>query len=224
VNFLVAGPNISVVTNGFDSENLTLPLNFTPTGQSSRMMTAAGPEIVSILANQPVTMNNHQAGVAPSSFNSNPVLPTFFQVISSNVDRCVSCFSPCVLPPMPNVALFREGTEFLSTMEAFNYPIYITQWHPEKVQFEWDSDEGINHSYPSIQVRPYPLCPLPPCLSHALFLQANSFFARFFVNEARGNMNAFPTVAAETAALIYNYSPVFTGPALGDFEQCYFFN
>jgi hypothetical protein len=45
-----------------------------------------------------------------------------------------------------------KGVEFVSTMEAYNYPIYITQWHPEKVQFEWDSEEGINHSYPSIQV------------------------------------------------------------------------
>lgn len=42
--------------------------------------------------------------------------------------------------------------EFLATMEAKDYPIYITQWHPEKPQFEWDPEECINHSYLSIQV------------------------------------------------------------------------
>jgi hypothetical protein len=87
VNFLVAGPNISVVSSGFDSENLTLPLNFTPTGESSRMMTAAGPEIVSILANQPVTMNNHQSGVKATTYSTNPVLSTFFQMVSTDLDR-----------------------------------------------------------------------------------------------------------------------------------------
>ncbi len=43
------------------------------------------------------------------------------------------------------------------------------------------------------------------------------------MNEARQNGNSFPTPAAESAALIYNYNAVYTGPALGDFEQCYFF-
>ena len=42
LNFLVAGANSSVLTGGFDSENLTLPLDFTANGSSSRMMTAAG--------------------------------------------------------------------------------------------------------------------------------------------------------------------------------------
>ncbi len=42
LNFLAAGANISVLSSGFDSENLTLPLTFTSTGASSRMMTAAG--------------------------------------------------------------------------------------------------------------------------------------------------------------------------------------
>ncbi len=42
VNFLVAGGNISVVTNGFDSENITLPLDLATGANASRMLTAAG--------------------------------------------------------------------------------------------------------------------------------------------------------------------------------------
>ena len=53
-----------------------------------------------------------------------------------------------------NPPVCSKGKTFMSTLEAVNYPIYITQWHPEKVQFEWDSQEGINHSYVSIQVWP----------------------------------------------------------------------
>lgn len=78
-------------------------------------------------------------------------------------------------------------------------------------------------------------------------MQANSYFSRFFVNEARGNNNIFPSAPAAVKALIYNYAPVYTGYALlarrlyarallacvraclcvllrpGSFEQCYFF-
>jgi len=183
VNFLVAGANSTMVSPGFDSDNLTLPLDFTADGPSSRMMEAAGPDIVAILGNEPVTMNNHIFGVTPENFFTNPYLPSFFKVVSTNTDR--------------------KGREFISTLEAFDFPIYISQWHPEKVQFEWYSQEGINHSYDSVQ--------------------ANSFFARFFVNTSRSNSNHFPSAAAAVNALIYNYQPVYTGPTLGEYEQCYFF-
>ena len=55
-------------------------------------------------------------------------------------------------------------------------------------------------------------------------LQANSFFIRFFVSEATANFNHFSSKSDEQTALIYNYNAVYTGPKLGDFEQCYFFD
>ena len=42
VNFLVAGGNISVVTSGFDSENLTLPLTLVSGGENSKFISSAG--------------------------------------------------------------------------------------------------------------------------------------------------------------------------------------
>ena len=184
VNVMAAGANNTLLTSGFDSENLTLPLTYMSGGQSSRMMAAAGADIVDILTKQPVTMNNHQAGVTPSAWTSNSILPNMFQMISTNVDR--------------------KGRAFVSTMEGLNYPIYATQWHPEKVSFEWNPAECMNHDFDSVK--------------------ANLFFARFFVNEARKNSNSFATPAEEQEALIYNYQPVYTFPHVTSFEQCYFFD
>ncbi len=45
-----------------------------------------------------ITMNNHQAGVNPSFFSSNPNLSAFFTLLSTNVDR--------------------EGRPFASSMEG----------------------------------------------------------------------------------------------------------
>jgi len=181
LNVLVA-QDPSVLTAGFNSENYTIPLNFTAYGPTSRM-TSNNKEVISILSTQPVTMNNHHSGVAPTAFYGNSKLTSTFNVVSTNVDR--------------------DGKEFVSTIEGKTLPIYSSQWHPEKVQFEWWAKEVINHDPASVK--------------------ANSHFSFFFVNETRKNTRAFPSIDAMQSALIYNYSPVFTGPTVLDFQQCYFF-
>ena len=76
-------------------------------------MFAGARDVVSILASEPVTFNAHQAGIATDKFLKTDSLNKFYRLISNNHDRV--------------------GWEFVSTMEAFDYPIYGTQWHPEKV-------------------------------------------------------------------------------------------
>ena len=49
----------------------------------------------------------------------------------------------------------------------------------------------------------------------------SQYFADFFVGEARRNAQ---TLVNETARLIYNFSPTFTGKDGGYFEQTYFFS
>jgi hypothetical protein len=45
---------------------------------------------------------------------------------------------------------------FLSTVEAYRYPVYAFQFHPEAVQFDWTkSARFINRSVPSIAVASY---------------------------------------------------------------------
>ena len=96
----------------------------------------------------------------------------------------------------------RGGTEFISTMEGIKYPMYSVQWHPEKNSFEWTINENIPHQEMSIKLTQY--------------------ISNFFVNEARLSSHKFQIPEEETASLIYNYSPVYTGN-MSNFEQCYIF-
>ncbi len=112
------------------------------------------------------------------------LLTSFYRVLAINEDR--------------------EGVQFISSMEGIQYPVYAQQWHAEKVrrsnpfvlftlqpQFEWTIDEDINHD--------------------ASAIYAMQYFANFFVNECRKSLHSFPDQDTESKALIYNYSPVFTG-------------
>ena len=97
----------------------------------------------------------------------------------------------------------RGGRAFVSIIEGKSVPVYATQFHPEKNMFEWNTFETIDHSFEAV---------------HSM-----QHFANFFVNEARQNSQAFVSVAAENAALIYNYAPAFTGLAAdADFVQTYY--
>ncbi|KAI4806966.1 hypothetical protein KUCAC02_017755 [Chaenocephalus aceratus] len=85
--------------------------------------------------------------------------------------------------------------------KAYDYPIYGTQWHPEKNAFQWRR----------------------PCISHSPSAVMTTFYmAQFFVNEARKNFHTFESEKEERSALIYNYNPVHSPPN-SDFEQKYIF-
>lgn len=59
-------------------------------------------------------------GVDPNTFETNERLSSFFDVLSTNVDR--------------------NGRPFVSTIEGKSAPVYGAQWHPERPQFEWRDD------------------------------------------------------------------------------------
>jgi len=96
----------------------------------------------------------------------------------------------------------KKGNPFVSTIEAKKYPFYGVQWHPEKIMFEWKSPSEIDHSEDSVEL--------------------NSWTARFFVNECRQNTHKFADSQSEKEALIYQYTPTYTGDS-GGFMQCYYF-
>jgi gamma-glutamyl hydrolase len=98
-----------------DSYNYSIPLDFTSAAKTSRMFQNAG-DVYDILAKENVTMNNHHYGIYPEHFYATPSLVNMFDVLSTNKDR--------------------KGVEFVSTIEAFKYPIMGSQWHPEKNNFE----------------------------------------------------------------------------------------
>jgi gamma-glutamyl hydrolase len=135
INAIVsANPHI---LSAFDSENLTLPLNFTASAPHSRMFGAAPASVYASLAGAPVTFNAHAYGVKPTAYQANSPLGTFFNVLSLNNDRV--------------------GHTFVSSIEARDpaVEIYAIQWHPEKPQFEWNPTLVINHSAESIAANAY---------------------------------------------------------------------
>lgn len=105
------------LNHGLDSMNITLPLNFTTAAPSSRLFSAASPEVYATLAEKPVTMNNHGQGITPERFATYAKLSDFYTVLATNFDR--------------------RGVEFISAFESSKYPVYGVQFHPEKNAYEF---------------------------------------------------------------------------------------
>ncbi|XP_023250847.1 gamma-glutamyl hydrolase [Seriola lalandi dorsalis] len=177
LTYLTSGKNVLSRTNTLD---VSLPLDFTNETQDSRMFKLFPAELMTDLASEPLTANSHKWSVSLLTHNTNEELKKFYKILSTNMDGNI---------------------EFVSTVEAYDYPIYGTQWHPEKNAFEW--------------TRPY--------VSHSPSAVKTTFYmASFFVNEARKNFHSFESAEGESEALIYNYNPVYTGQQ-SVFEQKYFF-
>lgn len=171
------------VLSNTDSINITLTMKFAKGYEKSRLFRSIPPFLKSYLSKVPATANFHHFSVTSETYKNNKKLTDFFQVLSTSVDR--------------------KGVEFISTMEAKNYPIFSTQWHPERNAFEWYWKYRDNHEQGGILVTQY--------------------MANFFVSQTRLNHNKFESREKEEAALIYNYVPKYTGNISG-FEQCYFFD
>ncbi len=183
IHFLVAGLDQSVVSTGFNAENYSIPLNLTDAAATSRLYGPNAPQdVVQSLSTLPITMNAHQAGITPQTFAGNQKLSSTLRVLSTNVDR--------------------NGRAFISTTEGITLPITTTQYHSEKIAFEWNPAQAMNHSYVSVV--------------------ANAWISRYFVNEARANARAFPSQEAEWDALIYQYRPYFAANTT-EFDLVYVF-
>ncbi|XP_043845431.1 gamma-glutamyl hydrolase-like [Dromiciops gliroides] len=175
---LTSGKKLLTLTR---TNGIALPLDFTDAVHESRMFQNFSSDLIQALATEPLTSNFHKWSLSLKNFTRNKELSEFYKVLSTNT---------------------REDIEFISTMEAYKYPIYGVQWHPEKSAFEWKNLTGIVHS--------------------PLAIKSSFYMADFFVNEARKSHHHFASKKEESEALIYNYTPVFTGNN-SLFQQCYFF-
>ncbi|KAH0617676.1 hypothetical protein JD844_016155 [Phrynosoma platyrhinos] len=178
LTYLTSGENLLTWTN---TDGFALPLNFTEGAKDSRMFQDFPDDLLQVVASEPVTSNFHFWSLSVQNFTNNEKLREFYRILTTNV----------------------HNVEFISTMEAYKYPVYGVQWHPEKNPYEWKNSSGIPHSQSAMKVA--------------------YFTADFFVNEARKSNHHFPSKEDETKALIYNFNPVFTG-TFSSFEQVYFFD
>ncbi|XP_006019197.2 gamma-glutamyl hydrolase isoform X1 [Alligator sinensis] len=179
LTYLTSGKILLVRTN---TTGVAFPLNFTSDAKDSRLFKDFPDELLRHLATEPLTANFHYWSLSKQNFRANNKLWKFYKVLTTNTHNEV---------------------EFISTMEAFEYPIYGVQWHPEKNPFEWYNSSGIPHSPSAVK--------------------AAYYTADFFVNEARKSLHHFSSKEEETKALIYNYIPVFLGGS-SIFQQVFFFD
>eukprot|EP00461_Guttulinopsis_vulgaris_P001884 UN01885 len=93
-------------------------------------------------------------------------------------------------------------------MQHKKYPIFGTQWHPEKTNFEFGvDDEGKPHS----------------TTMHTLeSIIVSQYCSNLFVHECRKNTNRFANWKEEQARLMYNY-PKFRADT-GSFSEKYWFD
>eukprot|EP01015_Nassula_variabilis_P018191 TRINITY_DN2951_c0_g1_i5.p1 TRINITY_DN2951_c0_g1~~TRINITY_DN2951_c0_g1_i5.p1 ORF type:complete len:157 (+),score=17.43 TRINITY_DN2951_c0_g1_i5:75-545(+) len=107
-------------------------------------------------------------GLSMEDLKKYPHLTEFYNVLTTSVDK--------------------DGVEFVSTIEAKDFPFYGTQFHPEKNIYEWRTQFNINHE--------------------PLAIEYTQYMSNFFVLEARKNQQSF-TELDEESYLIYNYDSVY---------------
>jgi gamma-glutamyl hydrolase len=97
----------------FDSfGNLMSTLQFPTDPRETQLFRNAPADFLLRLQREECTLNNHKMGLSVKSFRANPRISEFFRIVSSSVDRL--------------------GQEYVSTIEAYKYPFYGFQWHPER--------------------------------------------------------------------------------------------
>ncbi|KAH9779199.1 gamma-glutamyl hydrolase 2 [Citrus sinensis] len=110
-------------------------------------------------------------GISPETLQKNLDLSRFFKMLTTSADE--------------------DNKVYVSTVQAYDYPVTAFQWHPEKNAFEWGSS-AIPHSEDAIEVTQH--------------------VANYFISEARWSVNR-PPAQKVLDNLIYNYRPTFCGKA-----------
>lgn len=154
---LTSTPNV-IEFGEFDSFSLTLPLTLNNQEvQKSRLFNNEFYPMIKPLLKEKVTANLHNDGIYPDTFQNNEMLHSFWRVLSTNVDR--------------------KGTPFVSTIEAIDYPIFATQWHPERPPFDIGSENNINNKS----------CTDSMCgIAHSIeAITVSNYTSNFFVNQCR---------------------------------------
>ncbi|XP_069816101.1 gamma-glutamyl hydrolase [Dendropsophus ebraccatus] len=163
------------------TENMSLPLNFTENVLHSKLFRSLPQTLYKALSSRPITANFHSWSLSMQNYTANEKLRKFYKVLSTNSDG---------------------GLEFISTFEAYDYPVYGVQWHPEKNPFEWRIISDISHTAEAVHVAFY--------------------MADYFVKEARKSQHHYSAEIQAQHPLIYNFCPMYTAN-ISVFEQMYFF-
>jgi len=159
---LTAQNSSDVICHGcFSSEGQPLPLDFTPAARKSNLFRTMSDDLFSATSKENLTENSHHSGIKPEMYDTNDKLNGFYTVLSTNLDY--------------------KGERFVSTVEAKNYPITASQWHPEKNNFEWGKIGELGEK-------------AIPHTAHAVELSQH--MANNFVSRARNSEHHFENLSA----------------------------
>ncbi|KAI4871875.1 hypothetical protein NFI96_003792 [Prochilodus magdalenae] len=128
---LTSNKNLLTLTN---TKAVALPLAFGQGAQSSRLFKSFPKDLLLSLSSENITANFHSWSLSVQNYTRNAKLKRFYKVLTTNTDG---------------------RKEFISTMEAYRYPFYAVQWHPEKSPFEWIDKPGMVHSVSAIRASFY---------------------------------------------------------------------
>ncbi len=104
--------NDQKILDKFDSFNsLFIPLNITESGYKSKIISNAPRDFLKKITTENITRHNHNFGLSPTKFSNSKKLRDFYNIVAINNDR--------------------KNKPFISIIEAYNYPFYGIQFHPE---------------------------------------------------------------------------------------------
>jgi gamma-glutamyl hydrolase len=173
---LLTSQDQSVLSYGaYDAEGLVIPLDISWDGHHSGRLfnVQSAPEaVVTALGTDSSTINLHHDGVPVDAFESSTPLSAFYILTSTNFDR--------------------QGKAFVSTLEAWDYPITATQWHPERNALEWRDSIAASAHTPSA-------------------VKAMQYMGTYFVDDARRNNQSFTDAALLSKYSVLSY-PVVSAP------------
>lgn len=149
----------------FDYHHVSLPLGFVKNPMHTKMYEGLGPRAHEFETHN-FTYNSHHFAFSPEVFETDEGLKNFWDVTATS--------------QMPN------GTHFVASIEAKNYPIFATQFHPEKPSELWVDGDNINHSWESIRMQEH--------------------FSELFVSMTRANANSYGNFTETMPHLVSNYN------------------
>ena len=113
-----------------------MPLHFTKKPEQTRFYESLGKKAYEFMKGA-FTYNSHSWALNPQHMKSDEGLASFWDLTA------VSFMPNNGTKPMP----------FVASIEAKKYPIFGTQYHPEKPSELWVDHKDINHSWESISLQ-----------------------------------------------------------------------
>lgn len=115
----------------YNAHAISLPINFTVDPATSKVFSGMG-ERAYDFENGALLLNSHSFGLDPNAFNTDAGLGSFYRLTSIS-NEPEAPFAP-----------------FTATMEAYDYPFFGLQFHPEKTFTMFNDNSGVNHTWESI--------------------------------------------------------------------------